>query len=403
METSLVNLFGISVVAFAVPFVLGFFPTLRVPALVLEVVTGIIVGPSVLGWIEIDEPVGLMATLGVAFLLFLAGMELDLQALRGRPLRLGAAGFLLSLVIALIAAVALGEANIVVTPLLVAVALSATSVGIVIPVLSDTGNLHTDVGKLTVAGGSAAEFGTIVLLGLLFAFPFETALEGFFEVFFRSIALAVFAVAITLILWLLSKAVRWETGLRVARQLDETSSQLRTRFAVMLLLGAAVLAAGFGFEAILGTFLAGIFVGTLIKGDPNEKLYRSRLEAIGFGFFVPVFFISSGMGLDVAGVFTADELGRVAIFLLLLLAARGLPALLYRKSLTGREVTASGLMQATNLSFVVVAVTVGLSLDEITRITGSSLIIAGLLSAVLFPALAQGLLAREAAVRKGDS
>jgi Kef-type K+ transport system membrane component KefB len=163
----------------------------------------------------------------------------------------------------------------------------------------------------------------------------------------------------------------------------------------MLVLGAAVLAAAvFGFEAILGTFIAGIFMGGLIRGDRNEPLYRTRLDAIGFGFFVPIFFISSGMRLDVSGVFSAQELLRAALFLILLLLARGLPALLYRRHLTGRETIAAGLMQATNVSFVVVAVTLGLELKKMSPLTGSSLLIAGLLSAMIFPWAAQSLLAR---------
>ncbi len=401
MENSLVNVFGVSVVAFTVPFVLGFFPRLRLPAIVAEIVAGILVGPAVLGWLEIDEPVRLLATLGVAFLLFLAGFELDLGVLRGSPLKLGTLGFGLSLLIALTGAVLLSAAGLVLTPLLVAVALSSTSVGIVVPVLKDTGNLDTDVGRFTVAGGAAAEFGSIALLGLLFAAPVRSGLEQALTTFIMSVLLAAFAALAAGLFWVVSRVVRWEAGLRVAERMDETSSQLRTRFVVMLVLAMAVFATGFGFEAILGTFLAGIFVGGLVRNDPKEELYRTRLEAIGFGFLVPVFFIASGMRLDVKSVFTADELVRVAIFLVLLLVARGLPALLYRDHIGMRGAVAAGLMQASNVSFVVVAVTVGVELEEMLPITASSLVVAGLLSALLFPAIAQSILARGGTTSSG--
>ena len=392
MEITLTNLFWISVIAFAVPFGLGFAPRLRIPAVVVEIIAGIVIGPEVLGWVKVDEPVSVMATLGVAFLLFLAGLELDFDALKGRPLVLGAVGYALSLGLALAGAQALGAAGLVMTPLLIALALSSTSVGIVIPVLKDTGNLNTPVGLLTVAGGSAAEFGSIALLGVFFAIPVKSMLEEVFVAIAASLLLVALAVVMGLLLFLTAKAVRWREGRLVAMRLDETSSQLRIRFALMLLLGTAVLAAAFGFEAILGTFLAGIFMAGIIKGDPHEGRYRARLEAIGFGFFVPVFFVSSGMRLSLNGVFTPAVLGKVALFLVLLLIARGLPALLYRHRTTRRGLIACGLMQATNLSFIVVAVAVGQELEVVAPTTGSALVFAGLLSAVIFPAAAQVVL-----------
>lgn len=169
METSLYNLLGIAVIAFLVPFLLGFVPRLRIPAIVLEIVAGIIIGPQVLNLIHVDNAVQLLSTLGVAFLLFLAGMELDLEQLRGLPLQLGAAGFIASVVLALIGAFLMHEMGLVNSPALVGVAIASTSVGIVIPVFKDTGNLNSPVGLFTVAGGSAGEFGAVVLLGIFFS------------------------------------------------------------------------------------------------------------------------------------------------------------------------------------------------------------------------------------------
>ncbi len=403
VDVSLVNLFGVAAVAFVVPFLVGFVPRLRVPAIVLEIVAGIIVGPSVLGWIQIDEPVTFMSTLGVAFLLFLAGMELDLNALRGGPLRLGAIGFVLSLIIALAGGTWLFEMGLIRSPLLVAMALASTSVGVIIPVLRDTGNLKTKVGTLTVAGGSAAEFGSIALLGVFFSRPVRNTLDAAFAAVSSAVVLVVFALVAAFALWLVIRVVRWEAGQQITDRLDATSSQLHTRLVVLLLLGSAVLATTFGFEPILGTFLAGIFFGGLIQGSRNEHLYRTCFEAMGFGIFVPVFFIASGMRLDLSGLFSSDELIRVVLFLALLLAARGLPALLYRGRISTRGVVASGLMQATNVSFIVVAVSVGLELGAVIPVTSSSLVVAGLLSAVLFPALAQTVLDGEASPHGSDA
>src|SRR6187397_88588 len=140
---SLDGLLIVVAVAFAAPFLLGLAPGLRIPAVVLELVAGIVVGPSVLGWVQIDEPIEVLATLGLAFLLFLAGLEVDFARLRGPVLRLAASGYALSLAIAIAVALALSAGGLVQTPLLVAVALGATSLGVLIPVLKDTGRVDT--------------------------------------------------------------------------------------------------------------------------------------------------------------------------------------------------------------------------------------------------------------------
>lgn len=395
MEGEIGNLFGIAVVAFLVPFVAGFFPRLRVPTTVLEILAGILVGPAVLGWLQVDDAVAFMALLGVAFLLFLAGLELDLDVLRGPPLRLGAAGFGISLVLAILGSLVLSQVGIVAAPLLVAVALCSTSVGIIVPVLRDTGNLRTEVGVFAVAGGAAAEFGSIALLGILFALPIGSFEYGVTVLIVGLLALLLFGIVVAALLWSIERATRWDQARQVTTRLENTSSQLGTRAAVVLVLGMAALAAYFGFELILGTFLAGIFIGRLLKGHDREHVTRGRLEAVGFGFLVPVFFIASGMRLDLENLFTPEEIGQVALFAGLLLLVRGVPAVVYRRHLSSRGTAAVGLMQATNLSFVVVAVAVGQRLELITPLTGSALVLAGLVSAIAFPAIAQALLTTE--------
>src|SRR5262249_54573286 len=140
-------------------------PRVRIPAVTLELIAGIIVGPAVLDWIEAGPVASVISSIGVAFLLFLAGLELDIDALKGPPLARGALSFLLSFALALALMMPLGASGFILSPLLVAVALSATSVGILVPVLRDTGQLDTNVGRFTMSGASAAEVGTIALLG----------------------------------------------------------------------------------------------------------------------------------------------------------------------------------------------------------------------------------------------
>src|SRR5262245_16605422 len=257
MQLTLANLLGVAIVAFFVPFILGFFPRVRIPSVTLELVAGIIIGPAVLGWVYEGPVVKVMSSIGVAFLLFLAGLELELDVLKGPPLVRGSLSFLLSFALAFALMLPLGACGFILSPLLVAIALSATSIGILVPVLRDTGHLDTPVGHFTLCGASAAEIGTIGLLGVFFAGKDRSAGVS---------ALLLCAVAVIAVLLLagLRYTLRWAPGRRIFHKLDESSAQLRVRFAVLILVSAAALAAQFGFEGILGTFVAGIVVGIVL-------------------------------------------------------------------------------------------------------------------------------------------
>src|SRR3954447_6338213 len=166
---SLDGLLIVVAVAFAAPFLLGFAPRLRIPAVVLEIVAGIVVGPSVLGWVGVDLPVQVLALFGLAFLLFLAGLEIDLSRLRGRALTVAAVGYLVSLVLGTGAGAVFGGIGWVGEPLLFAIALSATSLGLIVPVLKDAGRLDGEVGQTAIAAATVADFAAIVLLSLFFS------------------------------------------------------------------------------------------------------------------------------------------------------------------------------------------------------------------------------------------
>lgn len=387
---TLVNLLGVSIVAFAVPFALGFFPRVRIHSVPLELVAGIIIGPTVLGWIEPGPVVSVMAAIGVAFLLFLAGLELDLHVLKGVTLVRGALGFLLSFALAFALMEPLGASGFILSPLLVAIALSATSIGILVPVLRDTGQLDTPVGHFTLAGASISEVGTIGLLGVFFAG--KNASAGM-----SALLLVVVAILAVLLLAVLRYTLHWTPGQRIFEKLDESSAQVRVRFSVMILLAAATLAMRFGFEGILGTFVAGIIVGIVVRGDRFEQALRSKLKVIGYGLFVPAFFVTSGMRFELDRISGLAEVGRAVLFFVALIVVKTVPTVVYRPYLTWRECLASGLLQSTNLSFMVVAVTVGTELGRLREINGAAMILAGLMSALVLPAIASMLLSGEKA------
>src|ERR671938_1609491 len=168
-EVGFVNLFVVALVAFAVPLGLGLVPWLRVPGPVLEILAGIVLGPGVLGWVRADLPVQVLAVTGLAFLLFLAGLEIDARALHGRPLGLALGGFAITLAVGLAVGALLSATGWVGNPALIAITLSATSLGLVVPVLKDAGQVDGVVGRNVVVAASVADFGAVLLLSLFFS------------------------------------------------------------------------------------------------------------------------------------------------------------------------------------------------------------------------------------------
>jgi Kef-type K+ transport system membrane component KefB len=387
VELGFTNLLVVSALAFTAPFVLGLAPSVRLPAVVLEIVLGIVVGPSVLGWVEVDEPVAVLALIGLAFLLFLAGLEIDFRQLRGRALRVASAGFAVSFAIALVACAGLKAAGLIDDVVFVAIALSATSLGIVIPVLKDRGQAGSAFGQLVIAGATIADFATIILLSLFFSRDARSTTATL--ILLGSLALVVVAVGLVI-----AGAERLRPLSNTLRRLQDTTAQIRIRGAFVLLIGLAALASELGLEVILGAFLAGAIV-TLVDMDREmtHPLFRTKLEAIGFGVFIPVFFVTSGVRYDLDALLdSSSALTAVPVFLLALLAIRGLPALLYRPLIGGELVLPAALLQATSLPFIVASTAIGVELGVVDAAGAAALIAAGLLSVVAFPALAVGRL-----------
>jgi Kef-type K+ transport system membrane component KefB len=382
---SFLNLLIVTLVAFVAPLVVRAIPVVRVPSPVLEIVAGILLGPSVLGLVTVDAPVEVLALIGLAFLLFLAGLEIDVHRLRGRPLRLAMAGFVVSFVIAVGAGFGLTAAGYTRAPLLVAIVLCATSLGLVVPVLKDAGQIAGDTGQLIVAAASIADFGAVILLSLFFS---ESG-SGIGTKIVLLVGLAV--VAALVVVGLMRAAPR---VMSVFTMLQDTTAQIRIRFAVLLLVAFVAMAQGLGFEAILGAFLAGAVL-RLVDRDAamTHPLTEAKLEAIGYGFVVPAFFVTSGVRFDAGALFaSASTLAQVPLFLLALALVRGLPAALYRPTLGSRRTVAAAFLQATSLPFIVASVAIGERLHALAAATGAALIAAGLISVLFFPAIALGLL-----------
>jgi Kef-type K+ transport system membrane component KefB len=375
-------------VAFAVPFTLGLAPGLRLPSVVLEIAAGIVIGPSVLGIVEVDESIEVIALIGLGFVLFLAGLEIEFEKLRGQALRLTAAGFAVSFGIALAVAFGLQAGGLVETPLLVAIILCATSLGVLIPVLKDAGEISTTFGQLIIAAASIADFGAIILLSLFFSGE-----GGIGSTLLLLGGLALLALVVYLVIRGAEGSMRIRADLL---RLQDTTAQIRMRAAIVLFVGFAAVAEQLGLEVILGTFIAGAIISLLDRDEVmTHPDFRRKLEAIGFGFFIPVFFITSGVRYDLDALLAeTSNLVMLPIFLAALLLVRGLPALLYRRALDSRHAAIAGLMQATSLPFIVAATAIGLELGLVDAAESAALIGAGLLSVLIFPLLGLTLLRR---------
>src|SRR5215208_1007856 len=228
------NLLIVVAVAFVAPLLLGFFPGVKLPSVVLEIIAGILIGPSVLGIVEIDDAISVVALLGLAFLLFLAGLEIEFDKLRGQVLRLTLMGFALSFVIAVVVALGLKATGLVETPLLIAIILCATSLGVLIPVLKDAGEISSTFGQLIVAAASVADFGAIILLSVFFSGEGGTGSTLLLLGSLFVLAAVVFGV------------VRGaEHSMRIRAdllRLQDTTAQIRVRAALVLFVGFAAIA-----------------------------------------------------------------------------------------------------------------------------------------------------------------
>ena len=379
-------------VAAGVPLLLGLFPAVRLPGALLEIAAGVLIGPSVLGWVVPDETIRAFSLLGLSFLLFLAGSEVDLRRFRGTLGRRVALSVVLSLagagvVVAVLLALGVGGAA------LVGVALLATSLGLVVPVLSDAGALARPVGRLTVAGASAGEVVAVVLLSVGLTGT-DTPLAG------RLLLLALLLGALVMIALVVLGAERAARVTGVIARLADTSAQIRIRLTVLLVAGLALAAEALGFEAILGAFLAGLLLRA-VDPDPHatHPLYPVKLEAVGYGLLIPVFFVSSGLTLDFSGLVEHPAaLATVPGFLVALLLVRALPALAFRRELARRELAAVGLLQATSLPFLLAAVEIGERMGILDPAVGAGLVAAGLVSVLVFPVVALAMLPKPAAV-----
>lgn len=361
------------------------FRNIVLPVVVVELLLGVVIGPQVLDIAYEDEILDAFAQLGLGFLFFFAGYEIRVERVKGAPLRLALYGWGISLALAYALAGGLQELGIVVSGLLTGSALVTTAIGTLVPVLNDEGKLEGDFGRHMLAVGAVGEFGPILIVTLLLGASSGAA---------QQIVLLIAFVAIALMAGLVSTGIvsRW---FNFIYDRIEQSGQLPVRLTVLLLFALVVIAADLGMDVILGAFAAGMIMG-MIVGDREMGLFETKLEAVGFGFLIPFFFITSGMAVDVEALFASFwEFMKLPLFFALMLLVRGLPAmLLYKKQLPRDEHAPLALLSATQLPLVVAITSIGLETGKMHPTTAAALVGAAVLTVLVFPSMALALMRR---------
>jgi Kef-type K+ transport system membrane component KefB len=362
---------------------------LAVPDVVIEIVLGIIIGPAVLAIAHPDSVVTAFSDIGLSYLMFLAGFELELARIRGRSLELAGIGWGVSLGLGLLIALVLVTIGTVLDAVVVGLALTTTALGTLLPILRDAGLLEGRFGSRMMAIGSVGEFGPIVAVAILLDHrnPVQTGL--------LLVLFVVVAVAATL----LAARPHPPRVIRLLHRHLQSSAQLPVRIAVLFILGLVYLAFRLGLDVLLGAFAAGIVVRLFVRGE-DSGVVKGKLEAIGFGFLIPIFFIVSGMKFQLTALTSSPgALLRVPLFLVLFLVVRGIPALLlYRQDLPRDQLPPLALFSATALPLVVVITTIGVSEGRMRPVNAAALVAAGLLSVLLYPMIARVLLGRARSV-----
>jgi len=377
------SLLVIAAISAFVPLIVGLF-RIKVAEVVLLLGAGVLFGPQLLGFITVDDSIALLSELGLGMLFFLAGLELEAIAVRGESGRLAAIGWFTSIVLAGIIAVILQNLGVIRDGLGVAIALTSTALGTLLPMLRDRNELGTRFGRFFMGAGAWGEFGPIIAISVLL---------GTKSSFAALISLAGFAVLAAFIAWLPSRFA----GDRVREVLERgnhSSSQTALRFTMLLLIALLALAGRFGLDVVLGAFIAGIIVRRFSPPNAESQL-QVKVEAIAFGFLIPLFFVVSGANLDVKSI--VENPGRLVLFFVMLLVVRGLPqVLIYRKALPdSRQRWRFSLLVATGLPIIVAVTSLEVAEGVMEPRNAAALVGAGALTVLFFPLIGQRLVRDE--------
>ena len=365
----------------------GFSRWIPIPLVIFEILLGIVVGPDVLGWAHHNAAVDVLSDLGLSMLIFLAGYEIQFGAVRGDTLRRSVWAWVISLALGLGVAFAL-TAGAATKSFVIGTALTSTALGTVLPILRDSGDLRGRFGTVMMAFGAVGEFGPIIAMSLLLSGRAPGAATAVLAAFAAVTAAAVF--------WALRPTPPWFSQV-IAKTLH-SSGQFAVRFVMLLLALMLGLSYAFGLDTLLGAFAAGLLTRLVLQGAAPEssEVVLGKIEAMGFGFLVPVFFIVTGIDFDLDALLGGGRpLVLLPAFLLLFLVVRGLPVyFLAPRDLDVSDRRALTLYSSTALPLVVAITTIGLDDKALSASEAAALVGAAMVSVLVFPLLALRLRAR---------
>lgn len=377
MDASLILIPAAAVVAPLAARALGRW--VRVPIVVFEIVIGILIGPSLLGWVHPTEFTDQLASLGMAMLFFVAGTEIDFASLRGSTGRRAVAGWLVSLGLGfgIGTLVAPGESGVV-----IAIALSSTALGAILPILRDAGELKTPFGRSMLAVGAVGEFGPLIAISVFLGSrtPGTTAL-----------VLAVFVLAAALVIVLAFLLPRGALHAFV-ESTSHTSGQFAMRVILLILGALTFLSIALDLDMLLGAFVAGVVWSLLMRDatPANRAATESKLEGVAFGFLIPIFFIHTGVAFDLATLLHDPRLWLYVLLVVgTLLVVRGVPAMLAAaRGVSGRDRLSVAFLGATGLPVIVAVTAIGADAGFISSHIATVLVAGGMLTVLLFPLIA---------------
>ena len=353
-------------------------PRLVLPTVVVEIVLGIVIGPEVLDWAEEGVYIEFLANFGLALLFFFAGLEVIEKHVPRQAIVRGSLGWAISIALGIAIGYVLQLAGLGAEGWLLGIALSTTALGTLVPILSDSGILPTPLGTAVLGTGVAGEFWPITVMSVFLTGVYGAAAE---------IALLVLFGAITIGAAFLAMRARPPRIVAILRETLHSTGQAAVRLSIALIAALVLLARDVGFDFVLGAFAAGLIVG-LVLDNPEGGVVRMRLEGIGFGFVIPIYFVATGLTFDLDSLLTARGLGLAALFLALLLVVRGTPALLWLRDLGPRRTASVAFFGATALPLVVAIVGLGTDRGAIDGDVGASLIGAAMVSVLVYPLIA---------------
>jgi Kef-type K+ transport system membrane component KefB len=384
------DLVAVALVAALAPIVVAMLPGPRIPQVVIFLLGGVLIGPHVLGFAETSS-IQLLANIGLGFLFLLAGYELDPRLLRQQPGKFAIGGWLISAAIAVGVAAGLTAAGYIRDYVPVGLALTTTALGTLLPILRDNGMLGGEFGRYVFAAGAVGELFPILIIAVFLG------QRGSFVALASVALVGALALVLTFVPWFArSAAVQ-----RIVTEGQEATGQVTLRWAMVLLFVLLAVASRFGLDVVLGAVLAGMVLrGWTRHLHMDTESLEHKFDAVGYGLFIPIFFISSGMSFDLKSI-SEDPL-RLLIFFVLLIVVRGLPSLLvYRRALAPVQRLEMTFITATSLPLLIALAAIGEQDGVMLPATAASLIGAGVLSVLVFPLIAVGL-HRRAALTPAD-